>query len=625
MKETKITNWANSPLKDSLESLINGTTISQNKTGVGVPVTRIESIQKSDIDLNRIQHIENIPENIKSKFQYQNGDIAFSHINSMEHVGKVAIYLGHPKILIHGMNLLRLRFKKSIMNPKFAYYYMLTDSFRESVRERVGQAVNQVSINQKNLEKIKIPHPDLIEQKKIVDKLDVLMARIQINKSRLENISRIENQIFLTFIFDKNELYRTVKLGEYCIEQTDKVGSEWPKYRLIGVSKDEGIVDLRTGGKKTFENYKIVKPGWFIYNPMRVDIGSIAILDGNESAITSPDYVVFSIKDSISPLLLLKFLKSKYGLSEINNNTQGAVRSRLYFQNLAKINFPFSGEKLNNKAELLLKNFGHYNRNQIEDIFSRLTRSILTKAFKGELLTENDLTEISLTKKIKSKNQENKSLKEKVQKTIIAQSLTKTFTLKPTDLHAGIIAKVLEAHEQSLQHKNKLGHVKAEKISHLIEYHLGIDLDRVPKKLAAGPADFPHLKKIEHRAKLKGWFIPLKVKDQLGYSYKKSQNFKALLGTINDELKTDKAAVDKLIKLFLPMNKEQAEVVATVYAAWNNFLIDGKKPSDEQIVKEARENWTKEKLKIDREKFFKSLEWLRAKNIIPIGSGKKVI
>jgi hypothetical protein len=41
----------------------------------------------------------------------------------------------------------------------------------------------------------------------------------------------------------------------------------------------------------------------------------------------------------------------------------------------------------------------------------------------------------------------------------------------------------------------------------------------------------------------------------------------------------------------------QAEIVATLYAAWNNLLLDGQQPNDEAIVSEAREQWHKDKLK----------------------------
>lgn len=55
------------------------------------------------------------------------------------------------------------------------------------------------------------------------------------------------------------------------------------------------------------------------------------------------------------------------------------------------------------------------------------------------------------------------------------------------------------------------------------------------------------------------------------------------LGNRNEE-------VDVLIKLILPMKTQQAEIITTVYATWNNLLLDGHKITDEVIVYEARGN-----------------------------------
>ncbi len=72
--------------------------------------------------------------------------------------------------------------------------------------------------------------------------------------------------------------------------------------------------------------------------------------------------------------------------------------------------------------------------------------------------------------------------------------------ISTTDLHAGILAMACEFHEQNGKLRS-FGHVKAEKIAHMVEASLGIELGRSPVKDAAGPNDFPHLKKVEHRAR----------------------------------------------------------------------------------------------------------------------------
>lgn len=194
--------------------------------------------------------------------------------------------------------------------------------------------------------------------------------------------------------------------------------------------------------------------------------------------------------------------------------------------------------------------------------------------------------------------------------------------LNTTDRHAAILGKIIKAHEPNPKWLKTLGHVKGEKICHVIENALELDLGRTPFRLAAGPADFKHLHQVEHRAKMKGWFSTMEREGGLGAEYKAKKNIKYLLKELTDELGEVESQVDRIINLFLPMNTEHAEVVATVYAAWNDLLLEGKNPTDQEIVTEARENWTEDKMKIEKEKFFKSIEWLRRNNLVPKGKGK---
>jgi len=183
--------WQATTVGECFLEIKNGTTATQNKLASGIPVSRIETIQKNKFDLNRIQHIESPSDGLVEAYGYQEGDIAFSHINSFEHVGKTALYEGKPETLIHGMNLLRLRRGHEHIHPKFAHYFMLSNFFREEVRKRVGHAVNQVSINQKKLSEVPFVLAPLDEQRRIVAKLEKLLSRMHAVQARLATIPDI--------------------------------------------------------------------------------------------------------------------------------------------------------------------------------------------------------------------------------------------------------------------------------------------------------------------------------------------------------------------------------------------------------------------------------------------------
>jgi type I restriction enzyme S subunit len=199
---------------------------------------------------------------------------------------------------------------------------------------------------------------------------------------------------------------------------------------------------------------------------------------------------------------------------------------------------------------------------------------------------------------------------------------TKVPDITPTDLHAGILAIAYNFHEARGNLEN-YGHVKAEKIAHMVEAHLGIDLERTPVKDAAGPNDYPRSRKVEHRARMAGFF-DFHLAETGAYQVKKLPGFDKLILRTREKLGDRVQGVIDLMNLMVGMTTRQAEIFATVYAAWNNLLLDGKPAADEDIVTEARENWHIAKMDIPREKFFNAIGWIRERNLMPKGMGKRV-
>jgi hypothetical protein len=232
-----------------------------------------------------------------------------------------------------------------------------------------------------------------------------------------------------------------------------------------------------------------------------------------------------------------------------------------------------------------------------------LKKSVLQKAFMGKL-TISISTGATIAKVI---------------------SFQKIADIGPTDLQAGITAIALKKHIEQGR-RNTFGHVKAEKIVHLAEGILEIDLGRNPIKDAAGPNDFSRVKnKVEPRAALARFYTVAKrmAANEVGYTYTQGSSFNWIINKANNCLGEKAATLSEIIDLLVPMNTKQAEILATLYAAWNNLLFCNENFSDEDIVTEARENWHKEKLNIQREKFFKAIEYMKSKPLlVPKGNGK---
>jgi hypothetical protein len=195
-------------------------------------------------------------------------------------------------------------------------------------------------------------------------------------------------------------------------------------------------------------------------------------------------------------------------------------------------------------------------------------------------------------------------------------------SVSPTDRHVLVLCRVIDKH-RGTRHERTLGSVKAEKIAHVVESHLGVDLGREPKRLAAGPADFPHLKKVVHRAE--HGFFAFKAEERLGgegATFLTLNGFGKALHRYDEVFGEQAGQLDSIIELFLPMDTEQAEIVATLYAVWNDRLASGARPTDDNIIDEFLA-WSPGKRRITHERLLAAISWMRERALVPTGKGRR--
>jgi type I restriction enzyme S subunit len=88
-------------------------------------------------------------------------------------------------------------------------------------------------------------------------------------------------------------------------------------------------------------NYKVVRRGQYAYNPSRINVGSIARLDGWDDGVLSPMYVVFSLDETkVDSDYFLHWLNSHEARQRIKNSAQGSVRETVSFSEFAAITIP---------------------------------------------------------------------------------------------------------------------------------------------------------------------------------------------------------------------------------------------------------------------------------------------
>ena len=111
----------------------------------------------------------------------------------------------------------------------------------------------------------------------------------------------------------------------------------------MGVKKEDGIVPMvERLVAADISRYKLVRNNWFAYNPMRLNIGSIARWQGESDVLVSPDYVVFRCLDRSMPTTLLpeyfdSFRGSRQWDAFVSEAGDGGVRVRIYYRDIAQL------------------------------------------------------------------------------------------------------------------------------------------------------------------------------------------------------------------------------------------------------------------------------------------------
>jgi type I restriction enzyme S subunit len=140
-----------------------------------------------------------------------------------------------------------------------------------------------------------------------------------------------------------SEDWKRVRLGEVIEEVKDRKGRRNVS-TVLTVSNVEGLVDQtdffgRNLSSENTSKYKIVEKWYFVYNPARINVGSIGLNNSYDLAIVSPMYSVFRTKDKLLPKYLYFWTQLPIFRNMVINNTAGSVRESLNFSRL--INFDF--------------------------------------------------------------------------------------------------------------------------------------------------------------------------------------------------------------------------------------------------------------------------------------------
>jgi type I restriction enzyme S subunit len=141
--------------------------------------------------------------------------------------------------------------------------------------------------------------------------------------------------------------WREVRLGEVTRESMGRNGERLGADRVMAVTKSIGLTPMRVHTMSdSLARYKVLRPGAFAYNPMRLNIGSIARSSFKRDVLVSPDYVVFeALPESLDPRFLDYTRRAHAWRRFMMAAGSGGVRIRIYYDDLARLRLPLPGRE----------------------------------------------------------------------------------------------------------------------------------------------------------------------------------------------------------------------------------------------------------------------------------------
>ena len=254
------------------------------------------------------------------------------------------------------------RAKKEI-NPAFFEWYFRSSAWHRYVYMSgdSGARHDRVSIKDDTFFAMPINIPSAHEQAQIANFLERIEQRIEMQRALVDSLKKYKRgviqQVFTGRKGTRKACYpewQQSSLGEYFTEQTIRT-SNTPSTPLVSLTVEDGITPKTERYYREFlvtkegENYKMIKPGWFAYNPMNAHLGAIAPNHLGYTAAVSGYYNIFSVNEPDTICFWEEYLTSYSMLIHYKLIATGSLieKQRVHYSQFVRIRrcLPSVGEQ----------------------------------------------------------------------------------------------------------------------------------------------------------------------------------------------------------------------------------------------------------------------------------------
>lgn len=280
------------------------------------------------------------------------------------------------------------------LNTEFLGWLSKTKGFVESCRKVSEGTTNRVRLKEENFFGVTIPLPPLHEQKRIVARIDSLVAKINEAKD-LKLKSKMESEQICRAIL-RDERYGKVspipmrELVTWRKPHVDVLPTD--TYEFAGVyCFGRGVFRgaRKSGTNFAYKKLTQIRSGEFMYPKLMAWEGAFGVVPPNlDGLFVSPEFPLFTIdKDKVLPAVLDIHFRSPSVWPLIGGISTGTNvrRRRLNPKDFLNYKFPLPSQRAQIAAQKIKQRFDSVKNLDCENQLTALIPSILDRAFKGEL------------------------------------------------------------------------------------------------------------------------------------------------------------------------------------------------------------------------------------------------
>lgn len=175
--------WSFESAQFAFNEVRDGTHDSPKKVDSGIPLVTSKNLKNGKIDLDNTSliskkdHLE-----ISKRSMVKLGDILFSMIGT---IGNTCLIIKEPNFSIKNVALYRNNPQRVL--PRFGYYWLKSDTYQKFL-EKKQRGGNQKFLSLGVLRDSPVILPPISEQKRIADKLDRVLEKVEAAQARLDKI-----------------------------------------------------------------------------------------------------------------------------------------------------------------------------------------------------------------------------------------------------------------------------------------------------------------------------------------------------------------------------------------------------------------------------------------------------